>query len=99
MPQTGDLDSNTLKMMSASRCGNPDNEVGIPPITTFDTNLNQAAVKTPGKKRSKRSLTMKDIFKRIQEKDLTDISPGMINDTISRRKRWIEVRTTLSSRG
>lgn len=49
MPQTGDLDSNTLKMMSASRCGNPDNEVGIPPITTFDTNLNQAAVKTPGK--------------------------------------------------
>lgn len=52
-----------------------------------------------GKKRSKRSLTMKDIFKRIQEKHLTDISPGMINDTISRRKRWIEVRTTLSSRG
>lgn len=86
MNGTGALDTPTLRMMSESRCGNPDDDENIPPRPMFRTKR--------GKKLRKK---LNRVHKQVRSKrytilDLKAPDPDSMRESESRRKRWLEQR-------
>ncbi|XP_013785656.2 matrix metalloproteinase-21-like [Limulus polyphemus] len=92
MPQTGRLDSDTLRVMSESRCGNSDDEssaVPFQPLSNVGLKHDNFHVSRSKRETSEPSTSLHDFIMRAG-KEPTSNYGSLPGTTLSRRLHWME---------